>query len=80
MFTYAIRRKYIKENPLDAVQILVKFKQAVKKTGKLETYNTEELEQLNQYLDEKFLETQKHFNPSVFKCLQNSPNNKTRER
>ena len=58
MFTYAIRRKYIKENPLDAVQILVKFKQVVKKTGKSETYNTEELELLNQYLDEKFLETQ----------------------
>jgi len=58
MFTYAIRRKYIKENPLDAVQILVKFKQVVKKTGKSETYNTEELEQLNKYLDEKFLETQ----------------------
>lgn len=58
MFTYAIRRKYIKENPLDAVQILVKFKQVVKKTGKSETYNTEELKLLNQYLDEKFLETQ----------------------
>ena len=58
MFTYAIRKKYIKENPLDAVQILVKFKQVVKKTGKSETYNTEELEQINQYLDEKFLETQ----------------------
>ena len=58
MFTYAIRRKYIKENPLDTVQILVKFKQVVKKTGKSETYNTEELEQLNKYLDEKFLETQ----------------------
>ena len=43
---------------LDAVQILVKFKQVVKKTGKSETYNTEELEPLNQYLDEKFLETQ----------------------
>lgn len=58
MFTYAIRKKYIKKNPLDAVQILVKFKQVVKKTGKTETYNTEELEQLNKYLDEKFLETQ----------------------
>lgn len=58
MFTYALRKKYIKENPLDAVQILVKFKQVVKKTGKSETYNTEELDQLNAYLDEKFLKTQ----------------------
>ena len=43
MFTYALRKKYIKENPLDAVQTLAKFKQVVKKTGKSETYNTEEL-------------------------------------
>ena len=57
MFTYAVRQKYLKENPLDAVQILVKFKQVVKKTGKSETYNTEELEQINQYLDKKYSET-----------------------
>ena len=27
MFEYAIRKKYLTENPLDKVQILVKFKQ-----------------------------------------------------
>ena len=32
--------------------------QVVKKTGKTETYNTEELEELNQYLDKMYAETE----------------------
>ncbi len=39
-------------------QILVKYRQVVKKTGKTETYNTEELENLNKYLDKLYAETE----------------------
>lgn len=38
MIEYAVRRKYLAENPMDKVKILVKFKQVVRKTGKTETY------------------------------------------
>ena len=51
MFEYAIRKKYLTESPMDKVQILVKYKQVVRKTGKTETYNSDELKDLNQYLD-----------------------------
>ena len=37
---------------------LVKYRQVVKKTGKTETYNTEELEMLNKYLDTMYAETE----------------------
>lgn len=57
MFEYAVRKKILKENPLDRVQIKVKYRQIVKKSGKTQTYNTEELQNLNQYLIEKFAET-----------------------
>lgn len=58
MYYYAVRKGYIKENLMDKVQIHVKFRQIVKKTGKTETYNTEELQLLNQYLDEMYAETE----------------------
>ena len=58
MYEYAMRKKYITENPLDKVQILVKFKQVVRKTGKTETYNTNELDELNHFLDRMYEETQ----------------------
>lgn len=57
-FEYAVRKKYIAENPMDGVRILVKYRQVVKKTGKTETYNTEELEALNKYLDKMYAETE----------------------
>ncbi|MCR4598403.1 MAG: site-specific integrase [Acetatifactor sp.] len=57
MYAYAVRRKYLSENPMDKVKIYVKYKQMVKKTGKTETYNTEELRELNRYLEEKYAET-----------------------
>jgi len=57
MFEYAVRKKYLEDNPLDRVNILVKYRQVVRKTGKTETYNTEELEQLNNYLDGMYAET-----------------------
>lgn len=57
MFTYAVRKKYLSENPMDKVQILVKFKQVVRKTGKTETYNSDELKALNAYLDKMYSET-----------------------
>lgn len=57
-FEYAVRKKYIADNPMDGVRILVKYRQVVKKTGKTETYNTEELENLNKYLDKMYAETE----------------------
>lgn len=57
MFAYAVRKKYLTENPMENVKILVKFKQIVKKTGKTETYNSDELKALNQYLDGMYAET-----------------------
>ena len=57
-FEYAVRKKYITVNPMDDVKILVKYRQVVKKTGKTETYNTEELEMLNKYLDTMYAETE----------------------
>jgi integrase len=57
MFEYAVRKKYLVDNPLDKVQILVKFKQVVKKTGRTETYNSDELKELNLYLDRMYSET-----------------------
>ncbi len=57
MYSYAIRKKYLLENPMEKVQIHVKFKQIVKKTGTTETYNTDELQNLNQYLDRMYTET-----------------------
>lgn len=58
MFDYARRKKYIVINPLTDVRITVRFRQVVKKTGKTQTYNTEELEMLNTYLDSMYQETE----------------------
>ncbi len=57
MFEYAIRKKYLSVNPMEKVQILVKFKQVVRKIGKTETYNSDELKELNRYLDHMYSET-----------------------
>lgn len=57
MFEYAYRLKYLQENLLPKIRISVKFRQVVKKTGKTQTYNTEELENLNTYLDEMYEQT-----------------------
>lgn len=43
---------------MNDVKIFVKYRQVVKKTGKTETYNTEELESLNKYLDKMYAETE----------------------
>ena len=40
------------------IVISVKFRQVVKKTGKTETYNSEELADLNKYLDSMYAETE----------------------
>lgn len=58
MFRYAIRKKYIEENLADKIVISVKFRQVVKKTGKTETYNSDELDDLNKYLDSMYAETE----------------------
>ncbi len=58
MFTYSIRKRYLNDNPMDKVEIYVKYRQIVKKTGRTETYNTEELKELNQYLDKMYTETE----------------------
>ena len=50
--------KYLPENIVDHVEIHVRFRQAVKQTGKTKTYNTDELRELNQYCDCKYAETE----------------------
>lgn len=58
MFDYAKRKKYIAENPLTDMKISVRYRQVVKKTGSTQTYNTEELKALNDYLDKMYQETE----------------------
>lgn len=57
MFSYALRKEYLTKNVMEQVRIFVRFRQVVRKTGRTETYNTEELNQLNNYLDEMYNET-----------------------
>ncbi|MGN0156361.1 MAG: tyrosine-type recombinase/integrase [Lachnospiraceae bacterium] len=58
MFEYAMRKKYLADNPMEKVKISVKYRQIIKKTGKTETYNTDELKELNHYLDRMYSETE----------------------
>ncbi len=62
MYEFSIRKKYLSDNPLKKVKIHIPFKQVNRKTGKTETYNSDELKDLNTYLDEMYVET----NDSVF--------------
>ena len=57
MFDYGLRKKYILENPMQRVQIHIKFRQVVRKTGKTETFNTAELADINNFLDRMYEET-----------------------
>lgn len=57
MYNYAVRKKYLADNPMNKVQVLVKFRQVVRKTGKTETYNSEELKDINLFLDQMYAET-----------------------
>ncbi len=57
MFEFARRMKYLPENPINNIRITVKFRQIIKKTGKTQTYNTEEISAINEYLDSKYAET-----------------------
>ena len=57
MFDYAKRKKYIADNPLIDMKISVRYRQIVKKTGTTQTYNTDELQELNSYLDKMYQET-----------------------
>ena len=56
-FDFAIRKKYLTVDPTERLKISVKFRQVNKKTGKTETYNSEELALLNSYLDRMYAET-----------------------
>lgn len=58
MFEYAVRKKYISSNPVTNIKIQARFRQQAKKTGKTETFNTQELEELRMYLLRKYTETQ----------------------
>ena len=57
MYHYAVRQHYLEANPMERVEITVKFRQIVKKTGRTQTYNTEELSELNDYLDSMYATT-----------------------
>ena len=57
MFDYAFEKHYIKQNIMSNVKITVKFRQVNKKTGKTETYQTEDLKLLMAYIDQEFKRT-----------------------
>ena len=57
MYEFAVDKKYVKESIIKQVKLTVKFRQTIKKTGKTETYNTNELSELNGFLDSKISET-----------------------
>lgn len=65
MFEYACRKKYLSVNPVPNIHINVKYRQIVKKSGKTQTYNTDELKALNDYLDMMYEETE----DTVFLCV-----------
>ncbi len=57
MFEFAFDKELIDSNPMARVKISVKFRQVKHKTGKTETFNTEELKDLTDYLEKRFQET-----------------------
>lgn len=57
MFDYATKKHYISENVMRDVKITVKFRQVNKKSGKTETFQTEEYLRLLKYLKEEYSRT-----------------------
>ncbi|HBI62144.1 MAG TPA: hypothetical protein DDY31_13195 [Lachnospiraceae bacterium] len=57
-FEYAYKKNYLSDNIMEKIKIYVKFKQVNKKSGRTETYNMEELKDLNMYLDRMYMETE----------------------
>lgn len=57
MFSYAAEKHYLDEDIMPGIKITVKFRQVNKKTGKTETFQTDELEALLRYLDDEFKRT-----------------------
>lgn len=57
MFEFAYRKRYISVNPMPNVKITVKYRQVVKKTGRTQTFNKDELNALYEYLDRMYMET-----------------------
>jgi len=57
MFEFAYRKRYISVNPMPNVKITVKYRQVVKKTGRTQTFNKDELYALYEYLDRMYMET-----------------------
>lgn len=62
MYKHAVRKGYLVTNPLQNMTISVKYKQTCKKTGRTETYNSEEYDLLMKYLDKKLEEK---FDPAI---------------
>jgi len=58
MFKYAVRMRYLTENPLDNIDFIKKFKQVIKKPAKTQVFNTDEVVDLFNYLDAKYNETE----------------------
>ena len=57
VFEYAMRKHIIFINPLLNVKIHVKFRQVAHKTGRTETYTTDEKQELFDYLEQMYAET-----------------------
>lgn len=58
MFDYAFEKGYINTNPMPSIKITVKFRQVNKKSGRTETYQTDEYKALMQYLDAEYTATE----------------------
>lgn len=57
MFNLAVRRQYIKSNPLDDITIYIKYRQVNKKPSDTQTFDTDEIKKLFRYLDIMYLQT-----------------------
>lgn len=57
MFDYASEKGYINSNIMRDIKITVKFRQVNKKSGKTETYQTDELKALFEYLKTEYAKT-----------------------
>ncbi len=57
-FKYAVKKGVIKENPMDKVEIGVRYRQVNKPLSETQVYKSDEYNDLMQYLDAKYAETE----------------------
>lgn len=55
-FKYAVKKSLIAENPMEKIEIGVRFRQVAKKASSTQVYNSDEYEELQAYLESQFAE------------------------